>query len=1221
MHDSTASRLSQTFDAVMAAVGRGADRHEKKPPEPLRSGDVLLGGRFQVGERLGRGGMGAVYEALDRELGGHVALKALLGDNPERILRLKQEFRSLQDIQHPNLVSYGHLFEDGGRYFFTMELVRGVDFLEYTRPRGLLDASRLRAALLQLAEGLRAVHRAGFVHRDVKPSNVLVDEDDRVVLLDLGVVANVGTEGHAGSVIGTIEYMAPEQAGGQRARAAADWYAFGAVLFEALSGSLPQLGDRAQILQDKRVSPTPPSIPILDAPPDLTRLALQLLEPDPGKRPSGADVVRELASNQTPSDTSDGASIAPRPSVPFVGRRRELDALTRCYEQLAGGPTTCILAGEAGAGKTALAGEFTRGLRRTGSALVLSGRCYEHELVPFGALDAVIDRLSQYLSGLDDAERARLVPPGLRPLVNLFPVLSTAMREIVVATPTEPLELRRRAVAGLRELLRRLADRQPLVIAIDDLHWADDDSLALLSALLAPPRPPRLLLLLTSRPEGVERVRRELSGQIETVSLDGLEPEDALLLAKTLLPTNESRAREIAESSKGNPLAILELSEPDAASAASIEDVLRERIGELDATERRIVELSAISVGPAAPDVLARASGVERAALATAVRRLQSSRFLATLGAREDRRIVPFHDGVRSAALFGLDDDALAKRHRALAEALQACTPDDAEALAVHWRGAGERVPALRCVQVAAGRAAHALAFERAAQLYGWAVDVEEDEMARAQLRRLRGDALGNAGRGVEAARQYDLAAAAGDPSGELRRLAAEQLLRAGEIDQGLAALDQVLHPLGIRRPLTLGDSIKSLVTEQLRTTGLLARFDPDRPRSSRTDHPKSRQRLDACRAAAVGLGQVDPLRSAVFQLRFLRFALELGCPGQVSLGLGMQAMPASSTGPPAKRARRLLLQAAALARRTDDPMVAGHLAVNQAGVSFLTGAWQEALTHSERAIRILQDECVGAWWELATAQRFALACRWHTGQLRALREELPEVYENALVRGDRYAATQLRTTLLPVLHLLDDDPKKARRDLEDAMDSWSQRDLSLQHWQYMQSSSLVSLYEGRGRDALRSMDERIPGFGRVLMMRIMIVRIFTRAMHAAAAISAATEGGSDRRDLLRQAETDARRLEKERVVPGVARHIRAQVDYLRGDHRSAAQKLQRAYDELTEQGMGSLALATRWALGLATGGPRGERMKRHVENQLAEQGASDPARFLGMLAPAFQRR
>ena len=183
--------------------------------------------RFLVQRRLGAGAFGVVYEAYDRLERGLVALKVLRFAEADALYRFKKGFRALADIRHPNLVSFYELTSEDGLWFFSMELVPGVDFIEsLTRP----DFDRVRHITLQLARGLHAVHRHGRVHRDIKPPNVLVTGDDRAVLLDFGLVTElqrIGIPEAAPLTVGTPAYMSPEQALALPGSAASDWYSAG----------------------------------------------------------------------------------------------------------------------------------------------------------------------------------------------------------------------------------------------------------------------------------------------------------------------------------------------------------------------------------------------------------------------------------------------------------------------------------------------------------------------------------------------------------------------------------------------------------------------------------------------------------------------------------------------------------------------------------------------------------------------------------------------------------------------------------------------------------------------------------------------------------------------------------------------------------------------------------------------------------------------------------
>jgi eukaryotic-like serine/threonine-protein kinase len=291
--------------------------------------------RYQILRRISAGGTGVVYEADDLERGLKVALKSISKPDVEKIYQLKREFRARVDLSHPNLVALYDLVIAHDSCFFTMELLDGVDLLTHLWGRKVGDPSelaastlapmpiasaslsappgddpitassprptqcdlaRLRAALPQLARGLHALHTAGKIHRDVKPSNIHVTSDGRVVLLDFGLVAELERSKAGEAFVGTLAYMAPEQfAGDVQLTGAADWYAVGVVLFEALTGRLPFEGLPTRVLFEKQTVVTPrPSLIVQHIPRDLDDLCAELLERDPADRPTGDQLLRRL---------------------------------------------------------------------------------------------------------------------------------------------------------------------------------------------------------------------------------------------------------------------------------------------------------------------------------------------------------------------------------------------------------------------------------------------------------------------------------------------------------------------------------------------------------------------------------------------------------------------------------------------------------------------------------------------------------------------------------------------------------------------------------------------------------------------------------------------------------------------------------------------------------------------------------------------------------------
>ncbi|HEX7699223.1 MAG TPA: serine/threonine-protein kinase, partial [Kofleriaceae bacterium] len=643
--------------------------------------------RFDIRRQLGVGGMGIVYEAFDKQRSAAVALKTLKRLDATMLYRFKREFRFLTDVVHANLVQLYELFSAGDEWFFTMELIDGVSFLDHVRPSadadttprsrastaslesesgsssprgGAIDLARLRPALLQLARGVAALHRAGRSHRDLKPSNVLVDTAGRVVICDFGLVTEIAApEETQKQVIGTAAYMAPEQAAGKAVSAATDWYSVGVMLYEALTGRVPFGGAGDELLKLKdRVEPLPPSRAVDGIPPDLDALCSDLLRRDPDARPTGEQVLERLGEcvAQVP---------APVPtSAPFVGRGAHLAALHRAYDAAAAGqPVTIWVHGRSGAGKTTLVRRFIDEIRARNEAIVLVGRCYERESVPYKAMDSVIDALSAYLCRLPKADAERIMPRDVQVLARLFPVLR---RIQIVAEPQtrsfaalDLAETRRRALAALRELLARLAEERPVVMWIDDLQWGDLDSAMMLAAVMRAPAPPHLMLVGSYRADDagsafLVALNRDIPHTDPDIDVGPLSDTEAQELARTILGDARS-ADVIAHESGGSPFFVHELARyvgggADLATAerVTLDEVLRARLEKVPADARALLHTIAVA-GHALPRTVAldAAGVVDGGNRAMAV--LQSEHLVRTRGDRDHEGIETYHDRIRDA--------------------------------------------------------------------------------------------------------------------------------------------------------------------------------------------------------------------------------------------------------------------------------------------------------------------------------------------------------------------------------------------------------------------------------------------------------------------------------------------------------------------------------------------------------------------------------------------
>ncbi len=441
-------------------------------PDPVRDD---RDGRFAYQRRLGEGSFGVVWQVFDHERQATVALKTLTRTDPHAILRFKREFRELTGLVHPNLVTLYELWQHDALWSFTMEYVDGLDFLRAarrgaapdrggaTRDPALGDAdtrvtldrlasaaaahpgpsrhaaptrdhARVRQLLRELAIAVDALHAAGKIHCDLKPSNVLITDRDQLKLLDFGLVTSIDELRRDHAIAGTPGYMAPEQLAGAALTPATDWYAVGVMLHVALTGRRP-LDDTLDRALDapQHWEPEAPSALVDDIPVDLDRLCVRLLRRDPRARPDGAEV---LACLRPPDAPAAPARARPTHVRHLVGRGEHLAALHRLRARVAHGPAAALISGASGLGKTTLVRHFLTDLAIADpTALILTGRCFERETVPYQGLDDLVDDLAEQLGAQDPDTVAGLLPDGFDALGHLFPVLRALEPEPATLAP------------------------------------------------------------------------------------------------------------------------------------------------------------------------------------------------------------------------------------------------------------------------------------------------------------------------------------------------------------------------------------------------------------------------------------------------------------------------------------------------------------------------------------------------------------------------------------------------------------------------------------------------------------------------------------------------------------------------------------------------------------------------------------------------------------------
>ena len=673
-------------------------------------------GDYELIRELGRGGFGVVYEARHVKQQNRVALKTLPTGtdgqevNADRLHKFRKEFRTLSEINHPNLVGMQTLEFDGTQWFFTMDLVKGTDFLSYVRPNDWLDEKHLRSSIKQLAAGIMALHDKGIVHRDLKPSNVLVEPNGRVVILDFGLVAQLQqnpdmTATRSAMFAGTPRYAAPEQMFGERSEAS-DWYAMGVMLYEALTGAPPFPGrNPMEVLQQKQNEDPPTLRARDDIPTDLATLADTLLRREPSQRASTSHIAQELKldleSTKHPSAGStddEGAELEtfPDEEIELIGREEQLSQLEAAKQQFleTRKPVVCWITGLSGEGKSALAEKFLAPIRRGKEMLVLSGRCYDRESVPFKAIDSFIDSLVRFLRS-DSAKWLHCqTNEDIEFLAHLFPLLNRvewiAERRIEDVAEVEPQSIRGRAFYGLRQLLLTISNRLPVVLLVDDLQWADADSAQSWFELLTDQQPPSVFFLGSFRKDEAEdspflqtwkhRIESEYRHlKSQTVSVEPLTVEQCVDLAsqRTGLERQMIERQIIAlhRAIGGNPYLIEQLIQGFDTKSVTfrhlpLDQMITERMKRLPPIAESLLEVIAVSGQPIRINEAANVSNAEQGAHEI-LTRMRSERLVRLVGDSNDPMVDTWHDKVRESILEGMSDTRKRNLHLKLAEEIE----------------------------------------------------------------------------------------------------------------------------------------------------------------------------------------------------------------------------------------------------------------------------------------------------------------------------------------------------------------------------------------------------------------------------------------------------------------------------------------------------------------------------------------------------------------------
>lgn len=1164
-------------------------------------------GRYRVESELGQGANGVVFAVVGDD-GERLALKRLHADHA-RLADIKREFRVVADLYHRNLVLPHALEADAEATFFTMELVDGVPWTTWVREAPAEHrADRLREALVQLCSGLSALHANGLVHRDVKPSNVLVESTGRVAILDFGMTLPA-LQGGVGGFSGTPAYGAPEVLWGAPSTPASDAYSVGVLIHEALTGSLPFDADPQRSVA-RRLEGRIPSF--ADWPEDLEQACSGLLQPDPARRSSLREVLGALRAR--------GGSVAPleRPTL-LVGRERELETLRAAWRAAVDEARTVVVdvVGLSGMGKTALLKEFAR--ERARDAWVLEGRSYERDAVPYKAIDAAVEELERRLRQLEPAELRALTPDDAAALHTSFPQLADALgasdEAAALRQALEPSEQRRRSTAALLALLAKVGARHGLVLALDDVQWGDLDSARLVVELVAA-RPPRCLVLAVHRAETaasafvdeLERLRQYLR-PVDLV-VEPLSRDAASVLARSLCGGDARRAESIVERADGCPFMLELLAASEQSDDETTEQALVDRLAGLSPEARGVLEAVCLASKPierVRVPLVVSGDGATWTAWAA----LSGARLIRSTSTHGSEAVEPYHDRIRLAVSSSLEERRRAEIHRRLGDSF-ASEPVDAKAAATHYELAGDTRSARPHALSAARVAREMLAFDHAVRSIELALRCADpaDLAERDQLELELANTLIEAGRSAEAAPRF-LALAErrrGLEALDFRRRAMEHLLVAGQLDEGTAVMNGLLRELDVQIPQQ-----RSLLQGRvLVELGLLMMRGPSLQAEAALS-AEQRFRLATFVSIGKGMSPYDPDLGAWFFLRAARMALGWGAYDAAVRGLAFTATMLGFVGTEfaLERAARWIAAGEQLARERSDEQASAVTGVARGMIDCCTGAWRKALeAFDDASLALLSLPSSRLEWNVARSG--SLLALMQLGMIHELEGRARTMSLDAQRRGE--LALSMQACLFRALTALaDDEPTRAFETIERCMQSWRHSRFLPQDWTALRFRTLARLYVGDAEAALRELDAELPRAREAKVLSLQVLRVEASDLRGRCALAVArSEGGPRRAELLRQVGHEADALERERCAHAraAASLLRAGVAFARGHVQSAATALEYARSRFDAADMPLHASVARWHLAQLKADS--EELRR-AETVMRELGVQNPAAWAAM--------
>lgn len=1012
-------------------------------PPPWEVGEQLH--EFVLQKLLGSGTSGFVYRAFDIRTSRCCALKLLKQGPPDDLLRNKLGFRRMMSLEHPNLLRVDRIYQLGSYIALSMEEIDGLTFTQAIEEFRSLDPdvayARLMDLLRDIASGLAMMHSNGYIHRDIKPDNLMVDSDGVGHVIDYGLVDSFdldqGSFGARGFLVGTPRYFAPEVIWGQRYLPAGDIFSLGIVMLDALrkiqqtTDRQPAGLERSETNRKADAARIHEAIEELhDSVPSVIRTACrEMLAGHPADRPTAMELSRlGLPHSQR---------VLWPLEQPIIGRENELAEIEAWLSGVFEGNVGRLhLTGPSGIGKTRLIQEIVKFIDSKNWGQVFQAQCRVREDQPLQAFDQICDAITnRYLKG--DREKIELDPVSSTILQNAFPVLKSVTRCCMQLAPAGTTTERLDALEAVARMADQLRLVGPLFLIIDDSQWADRDSLNVLDRLQSADDSGGLGIITVSS-ESHDPQRVPASKRIDLQPLDPEESVDILRRAanRWSVDVSDSMLRTLAEATDGSPMRLCELgdefrsggalAEIDSTNDSTVTELVhvdrlwRARVERLSDDAKLVLPYVVTAGGGVSTDQLGELTGLADAVDA-AVSELVRQRLI-TDQATGGECIKIFHDHVADSLVETLSQQAKRRAHHDWAALLsrQAEPQRLAARIAGHFFAAGEPGRAVAHAILAAEDAERLVAKTEAAKWYSRVVDHVEGKEKINQLRNAA-RCYNEADFPVEAAKYYQQLARLVDDEEriECQLLAITLLIRSGRFSLVRDQLRDLAQTLRLPKPKSPALSQLSLLARSFARSVQRPRLvhreaqasSPVDPRDVPTKRSRmQQQRLRLCLSLVRPMSMFDNFYAVELNMAGSMLARAHGdAVQQAYSAVGEAVFGCYDRGYRRERGESALHDMLPEVASLGSPRATADY---WAGVAFshaLACRWDQVAEPVRTAVDCYQAVSDSHGFELAHTRWLDLWANWNLGRWDLMRQVSDLMFEDATRRNDLFQ--QLITT------------------------------------------------------------------------------------------------------------------------------------------------------------------------------------------------------------------